>query len=146
MKNLRGYKQHFIVNFAVDEQYNVCDKFKYFKTYSDNSIGSENYASYTFDFITGHEVPYNGAVSLYIPTDYFTDLYTLNSTCEIQGFSEKAFCKIGERNRVDIIMNGIKLYKDREYSVKITNMSNPIDPENLYFYLRSYYNEDLYLD
>lgn len=77
---------------------------------------------------------------MYIPSNYYTDLYALNSGCEISGFSNKSYCKIGERNRVDIYMNGDKLFKDREYRIKISNMSNPLDPKNLNFYLKSYYN------
>lgn len=108
--------------------------------FSDDTVGSNNGATYQIDFITGHNVPYMGAVSLYLPTNYISNFKELGTTCSLYGFSEKAFCKIIGENRVDIRMNGDVLKSNLEYRLILKGMSNPLDPTGMEFTLVTYYN------
>lgn len=45
----------------------ICEGFRYAKIFSHDTVGSNNNATYSIDFITGHKVPYHGAVSVYLP-------------------------------------------------------------------------------
>jgi hypothetical protein len=74
----------------------------YTKIVSSSTVGTENGASYTFDFITGHDVSYFGAVSIQLPDEYDGNFRTLESSCEIFGFPETAKCKIGSNRRIDV--------------------------------------------
>lgn len=126
MVNLRNNKKITETIFSlVGNVVAPCESFSYYKVVSDNTIGAENGATYTFDFITGHDVSYFGAVAIYLPDEYVGDFRTLGSSCEIKGFAETARCKIGASRRIDVQMNGIKLDKNKEYSIIIHNMTNP---------------------
>jgi hypothetical protein len=42
-------------------------------------------------------------------------------------------------------MNGTKLSKDKEYSVIINNMTNPLDPGTMKFTITTYHDSDIYM-
>lgn len=42
-------------------------------------------------------------------------------------------------------MNGVKLDSDKEYSISISNMGNPMSTDNMNFLLTSYYSGDIYM-
>ena len=66
-----------------------------------------------------------GAVSLFFPTEYEGNLYTLNAGCSLEGFTSVAECKFGAFNRIDIQMNGEALSALSLYTLKISKLNNP---------------------
>ncbi|KRX03573.1 hypothetical protein PPERSA_04125 [Pseudocohnilembus persalinus] len=139
-------KQSAKASFQISQNtVSVCDSFQYFKSQSDNSLGGVNDATYTFDFITGHDVPYFGAITLTLPENYDSDFYSLGTKCTLKKFDAAAKCKIGAKNRIDVFMNGVKLDNDKEYSISISNMGNPMSTDNMNFLLTSYYSGDIYM-
>lgn len=99
-------------------------------------------------FITGHAIPISGALSLEFPKTYFVDFYVLQITCQLEGSfrsAERPTCKIGDKNRVDINLNGVELSSTQEYIITVNGITNPnVDSSNLKLKIISYYHSNIY--
>lgn len=125
--------------------------FTFFKANPVDSVSAgEVGVTYNFPFVTGHRIPSDGAISVTFPSPYGNLLNLENTGCSLQGgvfssLDNKATCKIGASNRVDIYLNGTNLDSLEQYSLTVTGITNPyIDNlETYYFLLTSWYDSNI---
>ncbi|EAR88803.2 hypothetical protein TTHERM_00262990 (macronuclear) [Tetrahymena thermophila SB210] len=142
------YKQKETFNFQLTgRQILPFDKFTRVEAISSTNVGGENGISYKIIFVTGHNVPTNGAFSVTMPSQYTFSLYEMNAQCSLIGFDPVVTCMIGSQNRMDVYLNGSQIALDKEYAIVIQNVNSPnADVSSFKLTLTSYFSDNIYIN
>ncbi|KAL4505423.1 hypothetical protein ABPG72_002485 [Tetrahymena utriculariae] len=142
------YKQKETFNFQLTgRQILPFNKFTRVEAISSTNVGGENGISYKVIFVTGHNVPTNGAFSVTMPPQYTYSFYEMNAQCSLIGFDPVVTCMVGSQNRMDVYLNGSQIALDKEYTIIIQNVNSPnADVSSYKLTLTSYFSDNIYIN
>lgn len=138
------------LKFSLTREIQPCGIFTEVNSVANSYIGGQNDVTFQIDFITGHPVPGQGAISVTFPLEYQIDLISLKATCAPKDFDlTKAAgiptCRVGAANRVDLYLNGYQLNLITKYSITISGVTTlNLETKSLQFTIASYYYDNIY--
>lgn len=106
--------QETLYEFTLNREILPCNHFTEATSVADSYIGGQNDVTFQIDFITGHKIPEDGAISVTFPESYDINLLNLGASCEPYNFDysyseSEPYCKIGSAKRIDLYLNGYEL-------------------------------------
>ncbi|KRW99610.1 hypothetical protein PPERSA_03411 [Pseudocohnilembus persalinus] len=143
-------KQEVTYEFYLTREILPCDIFTEVASSVSTYIGGQNEVTFEIEFMTGHPVPVNGAVSVFFPETYDINLLELGASCKIKDFDLDGAggiptCRIGTEKRVDLLLNGYELDQATLYSFEILGVTTlNIDSTGLEFTIASFYTDNIY--
>lgn len=135
--------------FYVQRVVAACTAFQQALATVSDATGNANGVTYEISFVTGHDVPAGGAVTITFPDAYPGDMLTMAQAdgtrvaCSASSRAAAPLCRVGDTHRIDLF--GAEFAPTALYQVAITGLNNPPQSAGLQLVITSLYDANVYL-
>lgn len=137
------YKQQFEYR-SSKVAFKACNSYLYKQVQLSSTFGRLNNVTYTIQFIPGHIIPSDGALSILFDDKYVGNLFTMNLHCNLtRGFGKQSVCRVGNNNRLDIVLYGYTVNPQSLCEIKVTGLNSPVAATSK-LNIISYYDFNIY--